>query len=397
MWEGWSKQSESCAADNLVLNKKAKALETISPERVDGVRRAQAVAVGEKHSLCLQTWNVPPLDDAAVSSTQALLSSGGQQDTQARLAKVASLQRLCEETVARTLVDPRSAVHILEFADTAGAHTLKHFCLSVVVDNLVLVLQESLAALEQLPEHLLEEIEVVLRSRNPRPSAAPLRVSFSGSAALQHVPQAKPVPLSPDGSQQGRLFHHEREINDALIRARLVRQTEKKLQQVHMLEMRERADQVLDPQQQAKLKQKNHLLTLQSMLAADESLPTILALISSQRMASFGDLEGLSPKIVSELELQKDGSRKARRRRSGKGGKGLSAQQSPGGSPEGVSMARGTSSLPASLVTHPLQPMGERSTSHSPSAPLEKPDSGTVRTGYWACPAAAACPPAGLC
>lgn len=92
--------------------------------------------------------------------------------------------------------------------------------MQVVVDNLILVLQEAVAALEQLPEHLLEEIEAALRARNPRATASP-QASVSGSAPLHQPAGAEPL-LTPQGSQEGRVFLHEREINDALTRARLV-------------------------------------------------------------------------------------------------------------------------------------------------------------------------------
>ena len=43
----------------------------------------------------------------------------------------ASLQRLCERTVARHMVEPRSALALLQFADAAGAELLRQHCLAV--------------------------------------------------------------------------------------------------------------------------------------------------------------------------------------------------------------------------------------------------------------------------
>ncbi len=42
-----------------------------------------------------------------------------------------SLQRLCERTVARHMVEPRSALALLQFADAAGAELLRQYCLAV--------------------------------------------------------------------------------------------------------------------------------------------------------------------------------------------------------------------------------------------------------------------------
>ena len=39
-------------------------------------------------------------------------------------SNVPTLQRLCEATVAEHLVEPRTALQLLEFADAAGAHAL---------------------------------------------------------------------------------------------------------------------------------------------------------------------------------------------------------------------------------------------------------------------------------
>ena len=42
-----------------------------------------------------------------------------------------TLQRLCESAVARRMVEPRSALALLEFADAAGAQLLRQHSLAV--------------------------------------------------------------------------------------------------------------------------------------------------------------------------------------------------------------------------------------------------------------------------
>ena len=46
-------------------------------------------------------------------------------------SSVPTLQRLCEQTVARQMVEPRSALALLEFADAAGAQLLRQHSLAV--------------------------------------------------------------------------------------------------------------------------------------------------------------------------------------------------------------------------------------------------------------------------
>ncbi len=42
-----------------------------------------------------------------------------------------SLQRLCERAVAVHLVEPRTALAVLEYADAAGAELLRQHCIAV--------------------------------------------------------------------------------------------------------------------------------------------------------------------------------------------------------------------------------------------------------------------------
>lgn len=53
-------------------------------------------------------------------------AAGGRQ-----CCNVPTLQRLCEQTVARHMVEPRTALALLEFADAAGAQLLRQHSLAV--------------------------------------------------------------------------------------------------------------------------------------------------------------------------------------------------------------------------------------------------------------------------
>jgi hypothetical protein len=95
----------------------------------------------------------------------------------------------------------------------------------VVLQNLELILLEACAALEQLAEHLLEELEATLIGRLARPTVA------SQTPAAPLVPITPAASVSPgsaptsvfDTPAHTPLFQHEREVDEAAAGARLVR------------------------------------------------------------------------------------------------------------------------------------------------------------------------------
>ena len=46
-------------------------------------------------------------------------------------AAVPSLQRLCERSVAQRLVELRTVLQVMEYADAAGAEVLRQYCMAV--------------------------------------------------------------------------------------------------------------------------------------------------------------------------------------------------------------------------------------------------------------------------
>ncbi len=197
----------------------------IIPEKVRGLKRAGVVAVGEKHSLAVQRWSAVQLeglsalpwlkarvhnntnsewedDDASdvleeESSTGMLSPTSSPQKLEfvkdSSSAAVPSLQQLCEEAVAQMLVDPRTALQILEYADLAGAEVLKSYCLAVAVCNLDAVLVEARGAFEELPPHLLVEIERVFKSQHKGRSGTPGGGAVAASA-VSSVRRALDIP-----------------------------------------------------------------------------------------------------------------------------------------------------------------------------------------------------------
>lgn len=51
---------------------------------------------------------------------------------------MASLQRLCERSLAEHDVEPRTCLQIMEYADACGAEVLKQYCLAVSLATVLL-------------------------------------------------------------------------------------------------------------------------------------------------------------------------------------------------------------------------------------------------------------------
>jgi len=66
------------------------------------------------------------------------LCRGGRRSGSGRLFGPSTLQRLCEKTVASSLVEPRTVLPVLEFADAAGSQALKQHCIRVRIDTVML-------------------------------------------------------------------------------------------------------------------------------------------------------------------------------------------------------------------------------------------------------------------
>lgn len=100
------------------------------------------------HSACrrlLQRFSNTLPKDAYSCATrmQALLWQFGRTTVCTVHSKVSLVyQVLCQRRVALDLVEPRSALVVLEYADVAGAHLLRSFCFAVALSNLDAVILE---------------------------------------------------------------------------------------------------------------------------------------------------------------------------------------------------------------------------------------------------------------
>lgn len=104
---------------------------------------------------------------------------------------------------------------VLEYADVAGADLLRAYCLAVAVCNLDAVLLEARGALEQLPPHLLAELERLWKLRLAGGEASgggaagqqPAGAGGRAAADMAHAaarPRARALePAGPEGHELG--------------------------------------------------------------------------------------------------------------------------------------------------------------------------------------------------
>lgn len=221
-------------------------------------------------------------------------------------------------------VQPTSQV--LEYADAAGADLLRAYCLAVGACNLDAVLLEAGGAFEELPPHLLAELERVYKLRlagaGAKPAGGPAAAGQGGAKSAASAsaggsgwqaqagevgatsapaaaarpgsrlqPGLRPTAAAPwlgdaglgleeeeallacgalplaslAGADSGSSFLDRQEADAAAAAQRLLRTLHKKLQQIESLEARAAGGAALDPQQRAKVEARP---VIQSAVAA---------------------------------------------------------------------------------------------------------------------------------
>ncbi|CAL8469414.1 g8955 [Coccomyxa elongata] len=398
---------DAAAARRGRKSERARALvhQRILPARVEGVKRVTHAAVGEKHSLALQSWCATPLAlrmrsassgalstalsghmDRAASAAESVGLAGpweeeevmreqrssGLEDAEKsaywrslealqgpssrpasagrQLGGIVSLQRLCERTVARHMVEPRSALALLQFADAAGAELLRQHCLAVALANLDAVILEAQGAFESLPQHLLEQLEEVQRTLTVRATAPPLLQGGYEEAAHASASMQDMTSLLQPQLHRERSFRNHTESSEEAAVARQVRILKKKMQQIEALEARAAP---LDPQQRSKVSAKPLLESALALLEAGAPLGEVQALLDAAKDGnSQEELLGTSwdsgtgtPKAV------KPSSGRAPEERTSSGARHSSSsrRRRPRAEPSTPSTASSNTSAPASL------------------------------------------------
>ena len=226
------------------------------------------------------TWLQPsrgaPEDLGSLPSLQLppVVDSGG---------RVPSLKSLAERGVAESLVDPRTALQLFEYAEALESPLLKGYCAEVAAFNLDLILCEGGAAdLAALPDHLLEELERQLPWYRPPPP--PPRASRSEAAARLASREGSTASAVGPAAGADRVFRTGAEESSEQAVSRQVRALRRKLQQVELLEDKEPRH--LDPHQRAKVLMKPFFLRALEALEARGDLAGALVLLGEGREAA---------------------------------------------------------------------------------------------------------------
>lgn len=129
-----------------------------APVRVHGAKHVTRLSVGETHSLAVSSLYAPtyftkPVSEQLVISTTREEEESADDDNlldeecgtigtaaPTRVDEgVPSLKDLCQKVVTESIVEPKNALQLLEFADSMGADHLKRYCEvnSSLIENLL--------------------------------------------------------------------------------------------------------------------------------------------------------------------------------------------------------------------------------------------------------------------
>ena len=315
------------------------AFDPIFPAFVDRLRRITQVAVGEKHSLALQSW-VRSSDD--YFSAEVVGDEDGVEACAYTLGPP-SLQVQCEETIAKHMVDPYTVLQVMMYAEAAGADMLYRRCCCVAALNLDIVVTEHPQLFAEMPPDLLRDIEaelerimgrghVACRSsskgnddcvfltptcdsnlRMRRPSRADRSLgdagpdtcmassaspttgqSFRSLYRTAEAPRSGSSPCWPDVSpnSDGADLSEER--------LKLERLILKKLEQVHVLEEKARMGAMLDFQQAAKLGQKGVIMSALAALEGGVPYEEVNALLRAASQAVVESQQRIQSAVRSD-------------------------------------------------------------------------------------------------
>jgi len=212
------------------------------------------------------------------------------------------LQCICEESIAKHMVDPHTALQVMMYADAAGARILCERCASVAALNLDAILIEHPTVLSQMPAHLLEYLEQKIKVLfqmeengidNPdmilltplEHGACPTRApAILGDLDTTYEEKTEEGTVPDDASEirynaesqfvSSRAFRgpsHDSETESCEEGRRLRRLILKKIQQCNALEERLEKGEHLDTQQKEKLYQKK--VVISALVALDSGVP----------------------------------------------------------------------------------------------------------------------------
>ncbi|KAL4576829.1 hypothetical protein LXL04_012929 [Taraxacum kok-saghyz] len=261
--------------------------------RLHGIKRATSVSVGETHLLVISSLYHPPYslnasntpnslkkklsddlseldEDFAYNDDIEVKEKTSSADTENEIKQIPSLKSLCEKVAADQLVEPRSALQLLEIADSLEAHDLRKHCEEIVIRNLDYILTVSTHAIATASLDVLANLEKALDLKSsetwshrqlPTPTA-----TFPAVINSEEDDSDSEFLRTRDYNNGGNMdSHNERNsflhpYDDANQEVgKQVRALRKKLQQIEILEEKKSKGYQLDTQQITKLQTRNML------------------------------------------------------------------------------------------------------------------------------------------
>lgn len=252
--------------------------------RLHSIKRATSVSVGETHilvisslyhpSYCLGNSNtLSGLKPKSSDDLSELDEDFAYNDIEIDVAtqkgnsenkQIPTLKSLCEKAAADHLVEPRSALQLLEIADSLEAHDLRKHCEEIVIRNLDYVFTVSTHAIASTSLEVLVNLEKSLDSKS----------SEAWSHRQLPTPTATfPAVINSEEDDSDNEFFRTRDNNGEKVGERIqrfdsflqpydaanqeigkqVRALRKKLQQIEILEEKRSKGYHLDSQQITKL------------------------------------------------------------------------------------------------------------------------------------------------
>eukprot|EP00249_Psilotum_nudum_P024626 c29240_g3_i1 orf=961-3504(+) len=265
------------------------------PFRVHGIKHATCISVAENHSLVAAAVYLPKFPPKHTSETNPVTGAVSKDldesdevpdvddsslvwlhskskvclETEKQPWCIPSLKDICQRVMVEYVVEPKNALHLLEIADSLGAHDLRKHCEDLVLHNLDYLLTISPVSFSNVRPSLLADVEKALDAsssqawsnrRLPTPTATfPATVDSEDDSETVKFSQTRSIS-SMDNVNSGTgeifegLFRQENEVDRAAVKH--LRALRKKLQQIEALELKQAKGHYLDVQQLAKLQSK---------------------------------------------------------------------------------------------------------------------------------------------
>ncbi|KAL8193297.1 hypothetical protein R6Q57_026878 [Mikania cordata] len=259
--------------------------------RLHGIKRATSVSVGETHLLVISSLYHPPYcrqpsdspeclksklsDDLSELDEDFAYNDNENDDMASSLQKgnsenkeVPTLKSLCEKVAAEHLVEPRSALQLLEIADSLEAHDLRRHCEEIVIRNLDYIFTVSTHAFASASLDILVNLEKSLDSKSSEPWSHRLlptaTATFPAVINSEEDDSDNELLRTRDSNNGERMDSHKERSQrfgsflqpyDAANHeiGKQIRALRKKLQQIEILEEKRSKGYHLDCQQIAKL------------------------------------------------------------------------------------------------------------------------------------------------